>query len=133
MLNSDAPPALPGPPWPPLALPCPSLGPPGPPWPLLAPLPPPAPPSRAKKREKSTPFTFLPGAPWPPLAAPRPPSVLSGLPLSTKLAVELLYWWELRATALNPKRQWFGWWPVKAHSGREKKPSTNENCWTAFA
>ena len=40
-----------------------------------------------------------------------------------------LQWWELRATALNPKRQWFGWWPVK---GREKKPSTNENCWTAL-
>ena len=90
--------------WPPL-LPWPPLGPPppSPPWPLLAPLVPPCP---------SSPLCFLACPP--------------------KLAVELLYWWELRATALNPKRQWFGWWPVKAHSGREKKPSTNENCWTAL-
>ena len=131
------------PPWPPLA----------PPWPLLAPLVPPCPSFQSQKNAKKaprplTPWPLLapprpalapPGPPWPPLARPGPPpgplcpsSVLSGLLLSTKLAVELLYWWELRATALNPKRQWFGWWPVKAHSGREKKPSTNENCWTAL-
>ena len=109
--------------------------PPAPPWALLA-----AEPSRAaamtlpKPRAQAAPF--VPGLSAPQTPA-KPPSHSQTVPELLPCVLLLAHphgvqWWELRATALNPKRQWFGWWPVKAHSGREKKPSTNENCWTAL-
>ena len=109
-----APCSIPGASWPPRPLWPPLAPPPGRPWPSTAPWSPPKPPNPPKV------------CCAPPYQLPSPMLPIVCTPLRR------LQWWELRATALNPKRQWFGWWPVKAHSGRENKPGTDENCWTAL-